>query len=210
MRISSIAVQTIAASCLVLGIALSSGGCAGSRTSRSTGAYIDDTGVSARVKSALFKDPMVSGFDVHVNTYRGDVQLSGFVDSAEQKERAASIARGVEGVKTVANNLEVKPTPTAVGTPGSNVQGTQTVTQPAPETPARDELAPNSTTRTLDLPPNRLPAFTNNVEITTSNGKATLRGTVANEGDKVSIEKKVRDIPGIQSVDNELRVLSPH
>src|SRR3954452_9987663 len=98
--------------CLALsGVAMLNTGCAGDRYQRSTGAYLDDKGVTTRVKTALFRDPNVSGFDVHVNTFRGEVQLNGFVDTAEQKDHAAALAQNVEGVRAVVNNLEVKPTP---------------------------------------------------------------------------------------------------
>jgi len=126
--------------CLALsGVAMLSTGCAGDRYQRSTGAYIDDKGITARVKTALFRDPNVSGFDVHVNTFRGDVQLNGFVDTQEQKDHAAAVAQNVEGVRAVTNSLEVKPGPAvtnqAVGTSGATVQGSSsTVSQPAADT----------------------------------------------------------------------------
>jgi hyperosmotically inducible protein len=60
------------------------------------------------VKSALFADPQVSGFAVNVDTYDRVVQLSGFVDTQAQKDRADQLARGTEGVRAVKNNLVVK------------------------------------------------------------------------------------------------------
>src|SRR5260221_153723 len=99
MRKQEIALSGLMLCAALTGVAMTSVGCAGTNAHRSTGAYIDDKAVSTRVKTALFRDPVVSGFDVHVKTYRGEVQLSGFVDSPEQKERAAEVARGVEGVQ---------------------------------------------------------------------------------------------------------------
>ena len=96
---------------LVLG-ALGAGslaGCAGSATSLSTGEYIDDTAITARVKTALVTDDIVPAMDVQVETFRGNVQLSGFVDTAEQKSRAEQVARGVGGVQDVVNNITLKP-----------------------------------------------------------------------------------------------------
>lgn len=84
-------------------------GCAGGPTTSSTGEYIDDTVVTSKVKTALFRDPQVSGFRVQVETYKGQVQLSGFVDTPEQKARAERVARSVEGVRSVTNSLIVKP-----------------------------------------------------------------------------------------------------
>lgn len=83
------------------------GGCAGT-AGKSTGEYIDDAAITTRVKTALFRDDEVSGFQVDVDTYKGRVQLNGFVDSEEEKRRAEEVAVGVEGVAEVVNNLEVK------------------------------------------------------------------------------------------------------
>ncbi len=83
-------------------------GCAGNRYERSTGEYIDDKSITAKVKADLFAGKEVSGFAVKVETYKGVVQLSGFVDTAQQKNRAGEIARNVKGVKEVRNNIIVK------------------------------------------------------------------------------------------------------
>lgn len=96
---------------LVLGLMLSFGGftgCAGTATSESTGEYIDNTAITAKVKAALASDKLVRARDVKVESFRGTVQLSGFVDNEEQKQRAESIARETAGVKDVTNNLIVK------------------------------------------------------------------------------------------------------
>lgn len=83
-------------------------GCAGTATRQSTGEYIDDTTITARVKSALVSDDTVRARDVQVETFRGVVQLSGFVDTADQKQRAAQVAGGIAGVREVQNNISVK------------------------------------------------------------------------------------------------------
>lgn len=74
----------------------------------SAGTEIDDGIVTARVKSALLGDPAIKSFDIAVVTRKGEAQLSGFVDSQTQIERASELARAVEGVKTVANEISVK------------------------------------------------------------------------------------------------------
>jgi len=193
--------------CLIFsGIALSGTGCAGNRYQRSTGAYIDDKAISTRVKTALFRDPNVSGFDVHVNTFRGDVQLSGFVDTPEQKEHAAAIAREVAGVRSVTDNLEVKPRP-AMGTTGAAVENSsRTVT----EVPANDRLDDRSRLNDNDrLAPAdaQTPLSTaRNIEITSVNGRATLRGFVSSEDEKRTIARKLLSVPGVVTVDNQLEV----
>lgn len=83
-------------------------GCAGNGGRRSTGTYIDDTAITAKVKSALAADPVVSALDVDVDTSEGRVQLSGFVETEEQSERAEEIAKGIEGVRSVENDIIVK------------------------------------------------------------------------------------------------------
>jgi len=83
-------------------------GCASTPTRESTGEYVDDSAITAKVKTALIKDPIVSAFDVSVKTYKGMVQLSGFVNTPDQKNRAEEVARGVYGVTSVNNSLVVK------------------------------------------------------------------------------------------------------
>jgi osmotically-inducible protein OsmY len=82
-------------------------GCAGDRYHESTGEYVDDSALTARVKSALGDDSYKYP-DVKVTSFKGTVQLSGFVDEKGQKERAGDIAKGVQGVKDVANNITIK------------------------------------------------------------------------------------------------------
>jgi hyperosmotically inducible protein len=99
---------------LALSLGIASGvtgltGCSGTRTERSTGESIDDTATTGRVKAALHKDVIYKYPDVEVHTFKGTTQLSGFVGTMEQKSKAASIARTVEGVKDVQNNISVKP-----------------------------------------------------------------------------------------------------
>ena len=83
-------------------------GCASTATRESTGEYVDDSTVTAKVKTALIKDPVVSAFAVSVETYKGVVQLSGFVNTTTEKTQAESVARGVYGVKSVTNSLVIK------------------------------------------------------------------------------------------------------
>ena len=89
-------------------LALLPTGCAGTATRESTGEYVDDAGITAKVKAAFVRDPAVSALDVKVETFKGMVQLSGFVNSQEEKSRAEQIARNVQGVQNVKNNISVK------------------------------------------------------------------------------------------------------
>ncbi len=83
-------------------------GCAGDRYHQSTGEAIDDHSISSRVKDALSNDALYKYEDVKVQTFKGTVQLSGFVDTSAQKSRAAELAKGVAGVHDVENNITVK------------------------------------------------------------------------------------------------------
>jgi hyperosmotically inducible periplasmic protein len=82
--------------------------CSSTATRQSTGEYIDDTAITAKVKGAFVKDDSVKALDVQVETFRGVVQLSGFVDSAFQRSRAEQIARTTSGVRDVSNNIKLK------------------------------------------------------------------------------------------------------
>ncbi len=85
-------------------------GCAGGPTSSSTGEYIDDSAITTKVKSRFVADSMISAFDIHVETFRGVVVLSGFVNTDAQKERAIAIARSTAGVRDVkADGLVLTP-----------------------------------------------------------------------------------------------------
>ncbi|EPR37639.1 transport-associated protein [Desulfovibrio sp. X2] len=83
-------------------------GCASTKTSESTGQYIDDSTITTKVKAAILKDPMLKSMQIGVETYKGDVQLSGFVDNEAMVDRAGVVARGVAGVREVHNNLVVR------------------------------------------------------------------------------------------------------
>src|SRR5205085_1912632 len=89
-------------------LALVTGGCAGDRYTQSTGEHIDDTADSSRVRKALSEDTQYKYEDVDVKTFKGVVQLSGFVNSRDQKNRAGDLARNVEHIKEVVNNITVK------------------------------------------------------------------------------------------------------
>jgi osmotically-inducible protein OsmY len=83
-------------------------GCAGSRKQESTGEYVDDSVITSKVKAQIFNDPMLKVLQINVESFKGVVQLSGFVDSAQASARAAEVAGTVNGVKSVKNNLVVK------------------------------------------------------------------------------------------------------
>jgi osmotically-inducible protein OsmY len=83
-------------------------GCASTPTRESSGEYVDDSTITTKVKAAIFNDPSLKVFQINVETFKGEVQLSGFVDSAQAVKKAGEVARSVGGVKSVKNNLIVK------------------------------------------------------------------------------------------------------
>jgi hyperosmotically inducible periplasmic protein len=87
--------------------------CSATRTQESAGEAIDDSVLTSKVKLGLIDDSVTDAGEINVETYRGVVQLGGFVDSAQQKERATQVARSVTGVKEVRNDLRVSTKPHA-------------------------------------------------------------------------------------------------
>ena len=82
--------------------------CASTSKQESTGEYVDDSVITTKVKSLLAGDDFLKSFQISVETYKGVVQLSGFVDSQRTADKAVQIARNVRGVKSVKNDLIVK------------------------------------------------------------------------------------------------------
>jgi len=82
--------------------------CAGNRTQESTGEYVDDSVITTKVKSKLLSSEYTSGTQISVETFKGNVQLSGFVESDEEKANAERIAAEVKGVRHVENRISVK------------------------------------------------------------------------------------------------------
>jgi osmotically-inducible protein OsmY len=101
--------RNIVIHCLVLLMLIASfAACASSRTSESTGEYVDDSVITTKVKALLAEDDFLRSFQISVETYRGIVQLSGFVNSQQTVDKAGQIARSVKGVTSVKNSLIVK------------------------------------------------------------------------------------------------------
>ena len=83
-------------------------GCASTEKRESTGQYMDDSALTAKVKTAILKEPDLKSAEINVETFKGRVQLSGFVSSKASIDRAVALAQGVSGVTSVANDMRVK------------------------------------------------------------------------------------------------------
>jgi osmotically-inducible protein OsmY len=83
-------------------------GCASTAQKEGTGEYMDDTVITGKVKSAIFEEPTLKSAEINVETFKGVVQLSGFVSSQGMEDKAVAVARNVGGVKSVKNDMRVK------------------------------------------------------------------------------------------------------
>ena len=83
-------------------------GCAGTTKQESTGEYVDDTVITTSVKAAILKEPTLKVSEINVETFKGVVQLSGFVAAQDSIATASTVARGVKGVKSVKNDIRLK------------------------------------------------------------------------------------------------------
>jgi hyperosmotically inducible protein len=83
-------------------------GCAGTSKQEGTGEYFDDSVITTKVKAAIFNEPTLKSAEINVETFKGTVQLSGFVSSRADINKAVEVARGVKGVTSVRNDMRVK------------------------------------------------------------------------------------------------------
>jgi hyperosmotically inducible protein len=158
-------------------------GCkSGDRYTQSTGEYIDDANVTRHVKSALESD-VYKYPNVSVMTFKGTVQLSGFVSESAQKQRAASLAKGVPGAKDVVNNITVQ---TAQAMPES-IDDTS-LTKRVKNALAGDDY--------------KYPE----VSVITMNGTVQLSGFVNQEAQKDKAETLAKAVPGVKEVVNKITV----
>ena len=83
-------------------------GCASTTTQEGTGEYVDDTVITTKVKAAVFGEPTLKSAEINVETFKGTVQLTGFVSSRAAIDKAVELTRGVKGVKSVRNDMRLK------------------------------------------------------------------------------------------------------
>jgi len=100
--------QRIVKLLICIGLLTTFMGCAATQTRESTGQYMDDSVITTKVKAAIFDEATLKTLQINVKTFKGVVQLSGFVDSAQSVTKAGEVAGRVDGVKEVKNDLIVK------------------------------------------------------------------------------------------------------
>jgi len=102
-------IRTTLAAVFAAAVLMTAAGCTVSRGQQTVGGYVDDAGITTLVKSRMLEDKQVAGTSISVETLNGTVMLSGFAKDATEKMAAERIARGVNGVKTVKNEIAIRP-----------------------------------------------------------------------------------------------------
>lgn len=166
-------------------IALTLTGCAGTAGHRSTGESVDDSVVSTRVKTALIGNEQTKARQIDVEVYRGAVQLNGFVDSAVAKSAAVATARGVEGVQSVKDNLQVRAADRSAG---------QVVDDTLISTKVKTALIGDSRTKAYQI------------EVATNAGVVELGGFVDSAEAKQVAAELAAKVEGVNSVKNRLQL----
>ncbi|WLS78381.1 molecular chaperone OsmY [Erwinia pyri] len=155
---------------------------------KKVGGYMDDSGVTAKVKAALVDDDAIKSTDISVETHSGVVTLSGFVPSQDQAEKAVAAAKKVEGVKSVSDKLHAKDsTKSSV----SGYAGDAATTSEIKAKLLADDIVPSR-----------------NVKVETTNGVVQLSGTVKSQAQSERAEGIAKAIDGVKSVKNDLTVKS--
>ncbi len=153
--------------------------------STTVGTEIDDTVVTTRVKSALLAEPEVKAFDLKVETRKGEVQLSGFVDNQAQIDRAIEVTRSVIGVKAVENKMSLKGAATTAGDQVDDGVITARV---------KSALLADASIKSLDI------------AVVTRKGEVQLSGFVNNQAQIDRAIEVARGIANVRGVNNEMSV----
>ena len=149
------------------------------------GTVVDDSVLTAKLKSALLVDPTVKGIDVKVETRKGEVQLSGFVDDQSQIDRAVTIARNMEGVRSVDNKMSLKTGTASVG----NVIDDGLVTARV-----RAALFADPRVKSADI------------GVVTRKGEVQLSGYVDTQSQIDEAISIARGVNGVQGIDNKMSI----
>jgi hyperosmotically inducible protein len=169
----------------ILLAALAATACASTPTQQAAGEAIDDTVITANIQGKLVDDPVTKARQIEVETFRGVVQLSGYVDTAASKSRAAELAMQTKGVTRVDNNLDVRSTETSIGT---------TIDDSLVTTNVKAALVGNPITKARQI----------NVE--TLRGVVQLSGFVDSKAEIDEATNVAKSISGVKDVHNELVV----
>lgn len=170
---------------LTISLALVLGACSKQGEQSTTGQYLDDATVTAKVKADLIKDDAVKSTDIQVETTSGVVQLSGFVGSDAIRQRAEQLAQSVAGVKSVRNDLAIQ---ASSQTAGQYVDDTTLTTKVKAALLADDEVKGLA------------------ISVETSGGKVQLTGTAKSDSERQKAEQLAKNIEGVTAVQNSIAV----
>jgi len=159
--------------------------CAASRTQQSTGEHIDDAVITAKVKAALIDDPVTKARQIEVDTFRGTVQLNGFVDSADEKAAASRVTHSVNGVQNVRNNLSIGHTDRAAG---------EVIDDSVVTTKVKAALVAEPATKARDI------------TVVTRDGIVQLSGFVDSATEKATAAEVAQGVAGVKEVRNDLQI----
>ncbi len=158
-------------------------GCAGSSTQESTGEYLDDSAITAKVKSAFVADKAVSALDIQTTTFKGMVQLSGFAGSQQEIDRAVALARAVPGVKSVKNDIRRAPQRTGE---------------------YMDDSLITTRVKSAFVADREVSAL--NISVETNNGVVQLSGFASSQPEIDKAAKLARNVQGVKSVENNIQL----
>ena len=170
----------------ILGVLALASACTSTRTQESAGEAIDDSVLTSKVKVGLIDDPITKAGQINVETYRGVVQLGGFVDNAQQKEQATKVARSVTGVKEVRNDLRISTKPHA--TAGQDVDDSMLTAS------VKSKLMEDPTTKAYQI------------NVGTQKGVVQLTGFVDSTTMKTRAGEVARSVEGVKEVRNDLEI----
>lgn len=159
-------------------------GCAGTSRQESTGQYLDDSAITAKVKSAFVADKAVSALDIHVTTYKGVVQLSGFANTQQEIDRAVALARDVPGAQSVKNDIRRTPQNT-----GEYV----------------DDSVITAKVKSAFLADKSVSALA--IKVETFKGVVRLSGKADSQREIDRAVELARNVPGVQSVENNIQLM---
>ena len=175
----------VRASVLAIAMVAALGACSKQGEQSTTGQYLDDATVTAKVKADLIKDDSVKATDIKVETSAGVVQLSGFVGSEAVRKRAEQLAQSIAGVKSVRNDLSVQSSPQSAG---------QYVDDTAITTKVKAALLADDEVKGLAI------------SVETSGGTVQLTGSAKSDSERQKAEQLAKNVEGVTAVQNSIAV----
>jgi hyperosmotically inducible protein len=170
----------------ILAVLAVASACSATRTRESPGEVVDDSVLTSKVKMALIDDPITKAGQINVETYRGVVELGGFVDNTAQKEQATKVARSITGVTEVRNDLRVSTKPDA--TTGQDIDDSMLTAS------VKTKLVEDATTKAYQI------------NVGTQKGVVQLTGFVDSTAMKARAGELASSVEGVKEIRNDLEI----